>query len=104
ERIDIPAVPAKAVVDPTGCGDAYRAGLLSGIASGRDWRSTGQLASLMGSLKITARGGQNHWLDRDAIATEYRRHVGRDFWAPGRRDAGRQDADMAAARTARAAL
>ncbi len=69
ERIDIPAVPAKAVVDPTGCGDAYRAGLLYGIASGRDWRSTGQLASLMGSLKISARGGQNHWLDRDAIAT-----------------------------------
>jgi len=79
ERIDIPAVPAKAVVDPTGCGDAYRAGLLYGIAAGRDWRSTGQLASLMGSLKISARGGQNHWLDRDAIATEYRRHFGRDF-------------------------
>jgi len=79
ERIDIPCVPAKAVIDPTGCGDAYRAGLLYGIAQGRDWRSTGQLASLMGSLKIQARGGQNHWLERDAIAAEYRRHFGRDF-------------------------
>jgi adenosine kinase len=79
ERIDIPCVPARAVIDPTGCGDAYRAGLLYGIAAGRDWRSTGQLASLMGSLKIAARGGQNHWLDRDAIAAEYRRHFGRDF-------------------------
>jgi adenosine kinase len=79
ERIDIPCVPAKAVVDPTGCGDAFRAGLLYGIATGRDWRSTGQLASLMGSLKIAARGGQNHWLARDAIGSEYRRHFGRDF-------------------------
>src|SRR4051812_2824693 len=52
ERIDIPCVPAKAVVDPTGCGDAYRAGLLYGIAAGHDWRSIGQLAALMGSLKI----------------------------------------------------
>jgi adenosine kinase len=79
ERIDIPCVPAKAVVDPTGCGDAYRAGLLHGIAAGRDLRSAGQLASLMGSLKISARGGQNHWLERDAIGAEYRRHFGRDF-------------------------
>ena len=79
QRIDIPCVPAKAVVDPTGCGDAYRAGLLYGIAAGRDWRSTGQLAALMGSLKIAARGGQNHWLGRDQIAAEYRRHFGRDF-------------------------
>jgi adenosine kinase len=79
ERIDIPCVPAKAVVDPTGCGDAYRAGLLYGLATGRDWRTTGQLASLMGSLKIGARGGQNHWMDRDAIAAEYRRHFGRDL-------------------------
>jgi adenosine kinase len=79
QRIDIPCVPAKAVVDPTGCGDAYRAGLLYGIAAGRDWRSTGQLAALMGSLKIAARGGQNHWLTRDEIAAEYRRHFGGDF-------------------------
>ncbi len=78
-RIDIPCVPTKAVVDPTGCGDAYRAGLLYGIAAGRDWRSTGQLASLMGSLKISTRGGQNHWLSREAIAAEYRRHFGRNF-------------------------
>jgi adenosine kinase len=79
ERIDIPCVPAKAVVDPTGCGDAYRAGLLYGIATGRDWRSTGQLASLMGSLKIAERGAQNHWVERDQIDAEYRRHFGSDF-------------------------
>jgi adenosine kinase len=79
EHIDIPCVRASAVVDPTGCGDAYRAGLLYGIAAGRDWRSIGQLASLMGSLKIAERGGQNHWFERDQIAEAYRRHFGSDF-------------------------
>jgi adenosine kinase len=79
EHLDIPSVPARAVVDPTGCGDAYRAGLLYGIACGRDWRSIGQLAALMGSLKVASRGGQNHWAGRDQIAAEYRRHFGRDF-------------------------
>ncbi len=67
-QIDIPVVPAKAVVDPTGCGDAFRAGLLYGIAHGWDWETTGQLASLMGSIKIEHRGGQNHTPTRDAIA------------------------------------
>jgi adenosine kinase len=79
QRIDIPCVPAKAVVDPTGCGDAYRAGLLYGISTGRDWRTTGQLAALMGALKIAARGGQNHWRAREEIVAEYRRQFGRDF-------------------------
>ena len=74
ERIDIPCVKASAVVDPTGCGDAYRAGLLYGIASGRDWRTTGRIASLMGSLKIATRGGQNHHIDRAGIAAQYRQH------------------------------
>ena len=54
-----------ALVDPTGCGDAYRAGLLYGIAHGWDWQRTGRLASLLGSLKIASRGGQNHVIDRD---------------------------------------
>ncbi len=66
--IDIPVVPARAVVDPTGCGDAFRAGLLYGIAHGWDWEKTGQLASVMGSIKIEQRGGQNHVPDRAAIS------------------------------------
>ena len=76
QRVDIPCVKAEEVVDPTGCGDAYRAGLLYGIASGHDWRATGQLASLMGSLKIASRGGQNHTSDRDTIARLYQREFG----------------------------
>ncbi len=67
-RFDIPVVPARAVVDPTGCGDAYRAGFLHGIAHGLDWEATGQLASVMGALKIEQRGGQNHTPTREDIS------------------------------------
>ncbi|MBZ0224243.1 MAG: carbohydrate kinase family protein [Dokdonella sp.] len=76
-QIDIPVVPAKAVVDPTGCGDAFRAGLLYGIAHGWDWEATGQLASLMGSIKIEHRGGQNHTPSRDAIAGLFKATFGK---------------------------
>jgi len=67
-QIEIPVVPAQAIVDPTGCGDAFRAGLLHGIARGWDWETTGHLASLMGSIKIEQRGGQNHTPTREAIS------------------------------------
>jgi adenosine kinase len=76
ERHEIPSVKPTALVDPTGCGDAYRAGLLYGIATGFDWPTTGRLASLMGSIKIAARGGQNHHASRDEIGALYRRHFG----------------------------
>jgi adenosine kinase len=76
ERLNIPCVPATAIVDPTGCGDAYRAGLLFGISNGFDWKKTGQLAALMGSLKIASRGGQNHRSSRDQIAALYRSAFG----------------------------
>ena len=66
-RIDVPAVPPDALVDPTGCGDAYRAGLLYGLARGWDWERCARLASVMGSIKIARRGGQNHKPTRDEI-------------------------------------
>ena len=68
----VPSVEASSVVDPTGCGDAYRAGLLYGIQAGWDWEVTGRLASLMGAIKVAARGGQNHVIDRDEIHQRYR--------------------------------
>ncbi|MFN3715720.1 MAG: carbohydrate kinase family protein [Thiobacillus sp.] len=74
--IDIPVVPADAVIDPTGCGDAFRAGLLYGMAQGWDWQTTGQLASLMGSIKIAQRGGQNHAPTRQEIAARYQAAFG----------------------------
>jgi adenosine kinase len=58
--IEIPCAKPKAVVDPTGCGDAYRAGLIHGLLHGLDWKTTGRIASLMGALKIETLGTQNH--------------------------------------------
>jgi adenosine kinase len=72
----IPCVEADAVVDPTGCGDAYRAGLLYGIARGWNWQQTGQLAAVMGAVKIASRGGQNHKPGRDEIARRYQQAFG----------------------------
>jgi adenosine kinase len=72
----IPAVKPQAVVDPTGCGDAYRAGMLFGIAQHWDWERTGRLASVMGSLKIASRGAQNHVVNREIVATLYAKAFG----------------------------
>ena len=67
----LPAVKPTSLVDPTGCGDAYRAGLLYGIARGWDWEHTGRLAATLGALKIASRGGQNHTVSRDTVAALY---------------------------------
>jgi adenosine kinase len=75
-RIDVAAVRADNVVDPTGCGDAYRAGLLYGMARGWDWRRCARLGSVMGSIKIAHRGGQNHTPSRDEIARRLRASYG----------------------------
>ena len=76
----IPAVRPTAIVDPTGCGDAYRAGLLYGIAQGWDWEATGNLASVMGALKIACRGGQNHVVDRERVAALHYEAFGTRPW------------------------
>ena len=76
----IPSVPPARVVDPTGCGDAYRAGLLYGMAQGYDWPTTGRLASLLGSIKVASRGAQNHQLSRDEIGARYRKAFGSSLW------------------------
>jgi len=80
QRVVIPSVPADALVDPTGCGDAYRAGLLYGISHGLPWERTGRLASLMGSLKMAERGGQNHSATRDEIGARYSDAFGHQIW------------------------
>jgi len=78
--IEIPAVPPEALVDPTGCGDAYRAGLLYGIVHAWDWERTGRVAAILGALKISQRGGQNHAIDRDRVAAIYHRQFGAYAW------------------------
>ena len=76
QQYAIPAVPAEQVVDPTGCGDAFRGGLLYGIENGLDWETTGRLASLMGALKIARQGPQNHWLSREDIGNRFQSAFG----------------------------
>ena len=80
QRHDIPSVMAEQVVDPTGCGDAYRAGLLFGIVNQLDWGDVGRLASIMGSIKIAHSGAQNHRLTRDEIGALYAKHFGFSLW------------------------
>jgi adenosine kinase len=80
KTFEIPSVKPAAILDPTGCGDAFRAGLLYGISNGLDWAVTGRLASLLGSIKIAQRGGQNHTFTRDSIAAQYRENFGAAPW------------------------
>ena len=68
----IPPVKPRAVVDPTGCGDAYRAGLIHGLLRGLDWETTGRMGSLMGSMKVESRGPQNHEFTRAEFHRRYR--------------------------------
>lgn len=77
--IAIPPVPVAQVLDPTGCGDAFRGGLLFGLESGMDWETTGRLASLMGSIKITHQGPQNHQMSKDEIADRFQSAFGFSF-------------------------
>ncbi len=79
-QIEIPSVPAQEVVDPTGCGDAYRAGLLYGIAHGMDWELTGRLGALLGALKIAVRGPQNHAFTHAEIGDRFKRDFGITLW------------------------
>jgi adenosine kinase len=64
------------VVDPTGCGDAYRAGLIYGLMKGMDLATTGRIASLMGALKIESLGPLNHRFSFDQVAVQFRQQFG----------------------------
>lgn len=73
---DIPVAKPHAVMDPTGCGDAYRAGLMYGMLKGYDWNTAGRLAGLLGSIKIGSRGGQNHRFDFQEVADRFKEAYG----------------------------
>ena len=79
QRIDIPAARAERLVDPTGCGDAYRAGLLYGLMRSMDWDTTGRIASLMGKIKIEARGTQNHRFSEQEFVELFKLQFGYSF-------------------------
>jgi adenosine kinase len=76
KRIEIPPVPPSAVCDPTGCGDAYRAGLLHGLLNDMDWETIGRIASLMGAIKIAHHGTQNHRFTHGEFADRFREAFG----------------------------
>lgn len=80
KTLEIPVAPARAVRDPTGCGDAYRAGLLYGITHRLDWPTTGRLAAVMGALKIEQSGAQRHTPSRDQIADRFLEAFGYRPW------------------------
>ena len=80
ECIQVPCVKADEIVDPTGCGDAYRAGLMYGLANDFGVERAGRLASVMGSIKIGHRGGQNHAPTRQDIAARYAAAFGERPW------------------------
>lgn len=77
--LEIPPAKATRISDPTGCGDAYRAGLLFGLMRDMDWETTGRIASLLGAIKIEHHGTQNHRFDRDGFAERFQKEFGYRF-------------------------
>ena len=75
-RIDIPAAQTAELADPTGCGDAYRGGLLFGLMHDMDWEMTGRIAALMGAIKIEQHGTQNHRFTREEFELRFRESFG----------------------------
>jgi adenosine kinase len=78
-RHDIPPAPARALEDPTGCGDAYRAGLIYGLMNGLDWDLTGRIAGLMGAIKIEHQGTQNHRFTLEEFEARFKEAYGFSF-------------------------
>ena len=76
---EIPCAKAESLADPTGCGDAYRAGLLHGLSKGLDWDTTGRIASLMGAIKIERLGPQNHKFTPESFAERFKEEFRYDF-------------------------
>jgi len=79
EAITIPAAKPSAILDPTGCGDAYRAGLLYGLMNELDWEVTGRIASLLGAIKIEHHGTQNHQLNFSDFKQRFHENFGYTF-------------------------
>ena len=76
KHLKMPAAPARELKDPTGCGDAYRAGLLYGLMRGMNWELTGRIAALMGAIKIESQGPQNHHFTQDEFEARFKESFG----------------------------
>lgn len=78
-RFEIPIAKAEVMHDPTGCGDAYRAGILYGLMNGMDWETTGRIAALLGAYKIASHGTQNHTFTSDEFKDRFAENFGYSF-------------------------
>ena len=79
QTFDIPCARANSLADPTGCGDAYRGGLLYGLLNGLDWETTGRVASLLGAIKIERPGPQNHRLTLEQFRERFKKEFRYDL-------------------------
>lgn len=77
--IKIPLAKISEANDPTGCGDAFRGGLLYGMMNDMDWETTGRIASLCGAIKIEQLGPQNHSFTMDEFKARYKTSFGSEF-------------------------
>ncbi|MFO8155191.1 MAG: carbohydrate kinase family protein [Pseudomonadota bacterium] len=78
-RIEIPPAKISEAKDPTGCGDAYRAGILYGLENNLDWETTGRIAALCGAIKVEHSGTQNHHFTMDEFKARYQENFGSSF-------------------------
>jgi adenosine kinase len=78
--LHVPVATARTLIDPIGCGDAYRGGLLYGIANRLDWETTGRLAAVMGAIKRETGGAKNYVADRPSIAERFYETFGYRPW------------------------
>ena len=76
EQINVACAPVSGIVDPTGCGDSYRAGVMHGITTGRDWKTCAQIGSLCGAIKIEQSGTQNHTFTQASFEERYQAAFG----------------------------
>jgi adenosine kinase len=76
ERIDVPAVPPTRIVDPTGVGDAFRGGVMKGMASGASYKVSGQLGSVAATYALEHLGGSSHAYTFDEFKARYQQHFG----------------------------
>ncbi|MEA5446383.1 carbohydrate kinase family protein [Gammaproteobacteria bacterium AB-CW1] len=76
---EVEAVRPAVVNDPTGCGDAYRAGLVYGMMNELDWLTTGRIASMMGSIKVAQHGTQNHHFTAKDFRAGFKQAFGYSF-------------------------
>ena len=80
QEINIPVAKIDGIKDPTGCGDAYRSGLIFGLMNDMDWEITGKLAAVMGACKIEVNGTQNHAPSKDEISDRFQQNFDFKPW------------------------